>query len=67
MSLRAFHIIFIIFAMLLSFGFAAWAYENYQAQKEISELLLAIAGGVTGFGLIVYEIWFFRKSRRIIL
>jgi hypothetical protein len=67
MSLRFFHIVFITLSTLLSFGFAVWLYENYRAQASAAELLGAIISGALGVGLIAYGVWFFKKSRKIIL
>jgi len=67
MSLRAFHIVFIILSTLLSFGFAKWSYGNYLVQKDTTDMVLAISGGVAGVALIIYGIWFLKKMRKIIL
>jgi hypothetical protein len=67
MSLRFFHIVFITLSTLLSFGFAVWLFENYRAQNNASELRLAIFSAILGVSLISYGVWFFKKSRRIIL
>ena len=67
MSLRVFHLFFITLATLLSFGFGGWSYENYQVQKTGLDLWLAIGGGAVGVALIVYGIWFVKKSKKIIV
>jgi hypothetical protein len=60
MSLKVFHIFFIILAILLSGGVAVWAFLN-QADRGF-----AIACAVAAFLLLVYGIYFIRKSKRII-
>ncbi|MGB8355466.1 MAG: hypothetical protein WCD79_16330 [Chthoniobacteraceae bacterium] len=67
MSLRAFHIVFIILSTLLSFGFAMWAYGNFQVQKDTTDLAMAVISGAAGIGLIIYGFYFLRKMRKIIL
>lgn len=67
MSLRAFHILFIILSTLLSFGFAVWAYGNYKISQSTTDLVLTVGGAVLGVALVIYGIWFIRKSRKLIL
>lgn len=67
MSLRFFHIIFIVLSTLLSFGFSVWLYGNYRAGNSTLELFFAIAAAAVGISLIGYGVWFFKKSRKIIL
>jgi hypothetical protein len=61
MSLRAFHIFFIVLSLLLAAGCAAWGFANG----------LAPAFGFTCCGiavaLLLYGVYFLRKTRRIIL
>ena len=67
MSLRAFHIVFIILSTLLSFGFAMWSYGNFQVQKDATDAVLVAVSGAVGVGLIIYGVLFLRKMRKIIL
>ncbi len=61
MSLKAFHIFFIIVSILLAAGCAAWGFVNG----------LAPAFGFTCAGLagvlLIYGIYFLKKSRKLIL
>lgn len=61
MSLKAFHLFFIVLAILLAVGCAAWGFAND----------LAPAFGLTCSGLAVvllaYGIYFVKKSRKLIL
>ncbi len=61
MSLKAFHLVFIFLAILLSIGCAAWSYFNETAP------LFGIASAVAAVALIVYGIYFIKKSKKIIL
>jgi hypothetical protein len=61
MSLKAFHVIFIILAILLAIGCAAWSFANEAA------LGFGYASAATALALVIYGVWFLRKSRRIIV
>jgi hypothetical protein len=60
MSLKAFHILFILLAALLAAGCAAWACVNHIVAFGIVSAVVAVA-------LVIYGIWFLRKSRKIIV
>jgi hypothetical protein len=66
MSLKAFHIIFVAAATLLSFGFGLWIIRAYVA-GEASELEfgLGVASLALGFVLIVYGRYVFRKLKNL--
>lgn len=61
MSLKAFHIFFIVLAILLAAGCAAWGFANG----------LAPAFGITcsalTLALVIYGVYFLKKSRKLIL
>lgn len=60
MSLKVFHVLFICFAILLAIGCAAWAFLNNTA------FAFGVASSVTAVALVIYGIWFLKKSKRII-
>ena len=60
MSLKGFHVFFIFLATLLAAGFAAWSLMNETAVP------VGIASAVLAVALIIYGIWFIRKSKNII-
>jgi hypothetical protein len=60
MSLKAFHIVFIILAIFLAAGCATWSFMN-----EIA-IPFGIASAAAGCLLFVYGLWFLKKARRII-
>lgn len=60
MSLKGFHVFFIILATLLAAGFAAWSLVNETAVP------IGITSAVLAVALVVYGIWFIRKSKNII-
>ena len=61
MSLRAFHILFIILSILMSAGCAWWAFASGVTP------LFGISCVVVAVGLIVYAILFLRKTKKLIL
>lgn len=61
MSLRAFHIAFIVISSLLSAGFAAWCFAN--AAPENSYRLMGTASAAAFPALILYLYFFVRKTR----
>jgi len=68
MSLKGFHVIFIVFAVLCSAGFWAWTALNPLAAKELNVVQLGQMSGGLGALLFVYGVWFVvRKSKTIIV
>jgi hypothetical protein len=61
MSLRAFHILFILLTILLAIGCAAWSFVNETAFG------FGVASTAVAVGLVVYGVWFIKKTGRIIL
>lgn len=61
MTLKQFHVVFIVMAVLMSAGFAVWAFTRYQA--EMSVLLMGGVSAVVAFGLSVYGAWFYKKLK----
>ena len=57
MSLRAFHVLFISASVLLALMLARWCLPEHKAA--------AGAAVAVALGLIVYETWFLRKTRRV--
>jgi hypothetical protein len=66
MSLKAFHFIFIVTAILLAFGFAAWSLWNYRLPGGVaSDLVVGLVSLAIGLGLIGYEVYFVKKLKNI--
>ena len=61
MSLRAFHILFILVTILLAAGCAAWGFATGMAP------IFGIICAFIAIGLIAYGIYFFKKTRRLII
>jgi uncharacterized membrane protein SirB2 len=60
MSLKIFHIFFILLSIVLSAICAAWSFVNQTA------LPFGIASAIAGIALVIYGIWFLKKARKII-
>ena len=65
MSLKAFHLVFIIAAIALAFGFAGWLANNYFAEGGVLNLVFAVVSFAAGVGLIFYERYFLKKTKNI--
>jgi hypothetical protein len=61
MSLKSFHILFIILAILLSMGCAWWSFSNGVA------LGFGVGSCAVAFGLVIYGYFFLKKARKLIL
>ncbi len=63
MSLKDFHIVFIIAAIILSIGFGVWALNNY-GQPSTPALRATAAGSFTAaVALSIYCVSFIRKMK----
>jgi len=54
MSLRAFHIIFVIVTVVLSLYIALWGIREYTQERSMGALALALVFLATAVGLMVY-------------
>ena len=65
MSLKGFHIVFIVFSTLLALGIGGWCIWVNLVEGEPVYLAGAIFSFVTAVALIVYGVWFYRKMKRL--
>jgi hypothetical protein len=66
MSLKAFHLVFIIASILLAAGFATWAIMDYFSPGgRLYELLAGLGSIVVAIALIFYERYFLKKTKDI--
>ena len=61
MSLKIFHIFFIILSTLLCAGVSWWCFTNDVV--KVASYLFAIAAGL----LPIYGVWFLKKTSKLIL
>ena len=65
MSLKVFHLLFIVLSVALSAFVAAWAVQQYQMDRQVLDLLTALIGLSCAAGLARYAVAFRRKARRL--
>jgi hypothetical protein len=64
-SLKAFHIFFIVISTLCSLMLGAWGVVEHSRSGNGSALLLGIGGFAAAVVLVVYGLWFLRKLRGV--
>jgi hypothetical protein len=65
MSLKAFHVFFVIVSTLCALGFGAWALQDYARTGKGSILVLGILGFAAALALVWYGLWFLRKLKNV--
>ena len=65
MSLKVFHIVFIIFSTLLALGVGGWCIWVDLVEGAPIYLAGAICSFVVAVALIIYGIWFYWKMKRL--
>jgi hypothetical protein len=65
MSLKAFHIIFVIFSTLVALGIGGWCVWVNLVEGAPVYLAGGIASFATALALVIYGIWFYRKMKRL--
>src|SRR5881409_3539294 len=65
MSLKGFHIVFIIFSTLLALGTGAWCIWVDLVEGAPIYLAGAILSFAAAVVLLVYGVWFYRKMKRL--
>lgn len=65
MSLRAFHIVFIVVSIALSLVVTAWGVREYMNEAGANALAVGCAAAFTGLALVIYGARFFRKLQEL--
>ena len=65
MSLKAFHIIFILVSTALAIGFGIWTIREYFRKDDPFTLVIGVGSLVSAVVLVVYGGWFLRKLRGV--
>jgi len=65
MSLKAFHLIFIVASIVLAFGFGVWLVTDFFQEGGILKLIFAVVSFGVGVGLIFYERYFLKKTKNV--
>lgn len=64
MSLKAFHIFFIVLAVALAVGFGVWGIQDYATSQSRVNLGLAASSFLGAGALTAYLLWFLRKIKK---
>lgn len=68
MSLKSFHVFFIVLAALSSLGFAVWTFTKGGAELASGLGALGVTSALASVVLAAYGVWFvMRKAGRIII
>lgn len=65
MSLKAFHIVFIVFSTLLALLLGVWCVWVNLVEGSSIYLGGAIASFAVALALVIYGVWFYRKMKRL--
>ena len=65
MSLKAFHLVFVVASVALCLVFSAWGFSDFRQGGETSGLVWGVLGLLGAVGLVVYGRYFLRKLRHI--
>ena len=65
MSLKSFHIFFIVVSAITVFGFGIWGVYIFITEADVSYLLMAIPSLAVGVALVIYGIKFLQKLKDI--
>ena len=65
MSLKAFHIVFIIASTVLAFGFGWWELDSYRSSGAKTDLAFGVGSCFAGVALIIYGRYFLKKLKHI--
>jgi hypothetical protein len=66
MSLKAFHLIFITASSALAFGFGVWLVKNFfSPDGRASDLVFGLVSFAVSAGLIIYERYFLKKTKKV--
>ncbi len=65
MSLKAFHIFFIIVSTLLALALGVWAVDDFGRSANWVHLALGVGSFIMSVMLVWYGVWFLRKLKHV--
>jgi hypothetical protein len=65
MSLKAFHLVFIILSILFTLMFGIWGVMNHGSSGKMAELVMGILSLIGTIGLSIYLYFFLKKFKHI--
>ncbi|MFP8879337.1 MAG: hypothetical protein AAEJ52_20675 [Myxococcota bacterium] len=63
MSLKAFHIFFIVVSIAVCLGFGVWATQDFARSGSSMYLVLGVGSFIGSIALGCYGVWFLRKLK----
>jgi len=60
-----FHVVFVTCSLILTIGFAVWAFGNYRVGGQAADLVYGVGGSLASVGLIIYGRIFLKKLKDI--
>jgi len=65
MSLKAFHLVFIILSILFTLMFGVWGVVNHDSSGKTAELVMGIISLAGAIGLSLYLRYFLKKLKHV--
>ena len=65
MSLKAFHIVFIVASIFLCIGFGVWSLQMWTTGGDVLDIVIGVISIVCGLLLTGYGIRFLKKLRHV--
>ena len=65
MSLKAFHILFVVVSTMLAVGFGIWAIGHYRIHHDTMSLVAGLISLMAAVVLVWYGRWFLRKLKDV--
>ncbi len=65
MSLKTIHIVLILSAILLAFGFGGFEVQRYREFEYVTDLYLGVGSSLAGIVLLAYGVFFLKKTKHI--
>ncbi len=65
MSLKAFHVVFVIASILLAFGFGGWEIKSYSDFGRRMDLIFGIGSVAAGLALVAYFRYMLKKLKDV--
>ncbi len=65
MSLKVFHVFFILCSIVLTVGLAVWQFETYGTLHSFKSLILSAGFFFSALGLAGYLVWFLKKMKKV--
>ena len=65
MSLKSFHLVFLIASVLLSLFLALFCFDQFEQTRDRSQLMWSVVSGLAALTLVVYGRYFLRKLKHI--